>query len=92
MYFRKAARCTFLYQARPLFPIMFRNIFVKYQRFKRIKYFCIALSDPILLLKNARHLESPSEAIKNYKEYVNEAFTEEIINRVCSQVEKDFRL
>jgi WASH complex subunit 7 len=90
--FTKATRCTFLYWVRSLIPTIFKHIFKKFHRFKRIIYVCRALEDPIIMLRNIKHLESPNIAIANYKKYVTSHFDEVIIQGLCSMIEKDLRI
>jgi len=92
MLFTKSTRCTFLYWVRSLVPTIFKHIFKKFHRFKRIIYVCQALHDPIKMLRNTKHLESPNIAIANYKKYVTENFDKVIVHGLCSMIEKDLRI
>lgn len=89
---KKSTRCTFLYWVRSLVPTIFKHIFKKFHRFKRIRYVCQALHDPIIMLKNIRHLESPNIAISNYKKFISTTFDEVIVQSLCSMIEKDLRI
>ena len=88
----KSTRCTFLYWVRSLVPTIFKHIFKKFHRFKRIRYICQALHDPIQMLRNIKHLESPNIAIDNYKRYITESFDKVIVQNLCSMIEKDLRI
>ena len=88
----KGTRCTFLYWVRSLVPIIFKHIFKKFHRFKRIRYVCQALHDPIQMLRNVKHLESPNIAINNYKNYITKTFDKVIVQNLCSMIEKDLRI
>jgi len=78
----KSTRCTFLYWVRSLVPTIFKHIFKKFHRFKRIRYVCQALHDPIKMLRNVQHLESPNVAIDNYKKYITKSFNEVIVQNL----------
>lgn len=89
---QKSTRCTFLYWVRSLVPTIFKHIFKKFHRFKRIRYICQALHDPIKMLRNIKHLESPNIAIHNYKKYITSTFDTVIVQSLCSMIEKDLRI
>ena len=90
--FKKSTRCTFLYWFRSLIPTIFKHIFKKFHRFKRIRYICQALHDPLLMLRNVQHLASPNIAMENYRKYITECFNEVVVNSLCSMIEKDLRI
>lgn len=90
--FTKSTRCTFLYWIRTLVPTIFKHIFKKFHRFKRIRYVCQALHDPLSMLRNVEHLESPNIAIHNYKTYITKCFDDVIVQSLCSMIEKDLRI
>lgn len=66
-YVRKSTRCRFLYWSRSLFPMLFTHIRQDKQRLNQLNYFLMALSDPLDMLINIKHLESPYIAVDNYK-------------------------
>lgn len=52
----------------------------------------MALSDPLEMLWNVKHLELPNVAVDNYKKEIYDAFTQRVINPICKQVEEEIRL
>ena len=64
---RKNTRCRFVYWIRSLFPYIFEMLMTDFTRPIQLNYFCMALSDPLEMLKNIKHLEQPNIAIDNYK-------------------------
>ena len=90
--FQKSTRWTFLYWIRSLVPTIFKHTFKNYHKFKKIRYICQALHDPILMLRNIKHLESPNIAIDNYRKYVTNWFDNVIVQSLWSMIEKDLRI
>lgn len=52
----------------------------------------MALNDPMQMLWNIKHLETPNVAIDNYKKDIYKAFTDKIIKPICRKVEEEIRL
>jgi len=52
----------------------------------------MALSDPVEMLINIKHLESPHVAVDNYKKEIFKALTDTIITPVCKMIEEELRL
>lgn len=88
----KSTRCRFIYWMRPLFPYIFEMIMADQKRPNQMNYFLMALNDPLQMLWNIKHLESPNVAIDNYKREIYKAFTDNVIKPICRQVEEEIRL
>ena len=56
-----------------------------------MNYYLMALSDPLDMLQNIKHLTSAQIAIDNYKKDVFEAFTKNVISPICQKTEEDLR-
>jgi|TARA_B110000285_G_C15111451_1_gene611353 hypothetical protein len=89
---KKSTRCRFIYWIRSLFPFIFDMIMADNKRPNQINYFLMALNDPIDMLWNVKHLESPNVAVDNYKKEVYTAFTERVIKPICRKVEEEIRV
>jgi hypothetical protein len=57
-----------------------------------LNFFTMALSDPVEMLINIKHLESPHVAVDNYKKEIFKALTDTIITPVCKMIEEELRL
>ena len=51
----------------------------------------MALQDPLEMLANIRHLNSPQVAIDNYKKDVYEVFTKAVTFPICQKTEEELR-
>ena len=71
---QKSTRCRFVYWIRSLFPYIFEMIMADSKRPNQLNYFLMALNDPLLMLWNVKHLESPNIAVDNYKKEIYRAF------------------
>ena len=71
---RKSTRCRFIYWIRSLFPYIFDMIMSDNKRPNQLNYFLMALNDPLEMLWNVKHLETPNIAVDNYKREINKAF------------------
>jgi hypothetical protein len=91
-YVRKSTRCRFLYWSRSLVPSIFKMIVGDKQRLNQLNYFLLALNDPIEMLINIKHHESPHVAIDNYKREIYQAFSNQISNPICRKIEEELRL
>ncbi len=52
----------------------------------------MALSDPLDMLVNIKHLESADKAVDNYKKEIYTAFTANIVAPICRKIEEELRL
>ena len=52
----------------------------------------MAMNDPLQMLWNVKHLESPNIAVDNYKKEIYRAFQEKVIKPICRKVEEEIRL
>lgn len=52
----------------------------------------MALNDPLEMLWNVRHFETPNVAVDNYKRDIYEAFSERILRPIARKVEDEIRL
>ncbi len=50
------------------------------------------MNDPLDMLVNIKHQESPYVAIDNYKKEIYKNFNENITTRVCKSIEEELRL
>lgn len=57
-----------------------------------MNYFLLALNDPIEMLINIKHHDSPHVAIDNYKKEIYQAFSQQISNPICRKIEEELRL
>jgi hypothetical protein len=89
---RKSTRCRFLYWKRDYFPIFFQRIFADKMHLNQLNYLTMAMSDPLEMLINIRHQESPYVAIDNYKKEIYKEFTQNITMKVCKSIEEELRL
>jgi len=51
----------------------------------------MALSSPIEMISNIRHLENQHVAVDNYKREIFEAFTKHVIMPICRKTEEEMR-
>jgi len=91
-YVRKSTRCRFLYWSRSLFPMLFQRIANDKMRLNQLNYFLMSLSDPLDMLINIKHLETPFVAIDNYKKEIYSEFTKNITTPICKKIEEELRL
>ena len=52
----------------------------------------MSMSDPIDMLINIKHLESPHVAIDNYKREIYQAFNKSVTEPICRKIEEELRL
>lgn len=52
----------------------------------------MALSDPLEMMVNIKHYQSPFVAVDNYKKDIYKAFNEQITTKVCKSIEEELRL
>ena len=88
----KSTRCRFIYWIRSLFPYIFDMIMSDVKRPNQLNYFLMALSDPLKMLLNVKHLSEPNVCVDNYKNEVFKAFSSKIIKPVCRKVEEEIRV
>jgi WASH complex subunit 7/WASH complex subunit 7, N-terminal len=88
----KSTRCRFLYWKRDLYPVLLQRIFADRQHLNQLNYLTMAMRDPLELLVNVRHLESPMVAIDNYKKEIYKEFTQNFTMKVCKGIEEELRL
>jgi hypothetical protein len=88
---RRATRCRFVYWQRSLCPVFFKEIITDKTRLNQMNYYLAALSDPIDMLQNIKHLPSAQIAIENYKKDIYEAFTQHVIRPICAKTEEELR-
>ena len=88
---KKSTRCRFVYWIRALFPYIFDMIMADVKRPNQLNYFVMALNDPLDMLWNVKHLESPNVAVDNYKKEIYKAFSDKVIKPLCFKVEEDIR-
>ena len=89
---KKSTRCRFIYWLRPLFPHIFEMIMSDSKRPNQINFLLQALNDPLEMLWNTKHLESPNVAVDNYKKEIYRAFSDKVIKPICRRVEEEIRL
>lgn len=88
----KSTRCRFIYWIRALAPFIFEMIMNDYKRPNRLNYFLMALNDPIEMLSNAKHAETPTTVVDNYKKEIFDSFSEKVVKKICSKVELEIRM
>lgn len=52
----------------------------------------MALNDPLEMLWNTKHMETPNIVVDNYKREIYSAFADKIIKPICRKVEEEIRL
>ena len=62
------------------------------KRPNQLNYFLMALNDPLLMLWNTKHLETPNIGVDNYKKEIYRAFSDKVLKPVCRKVEEEIRL
>ena len=60
-------------------------------RLNQMNYYIMAMQDPIDMLQNIRHLNSPQTAIDNYKKDIYDCFSKSVIHPICSKTEEELR-
>lgn len=89
---KKSTRCRFVYWIRSLFPFVFEMILSDMKRPNQLNYFLLALNDPLDMLWNVKHLETPNIAVDNYKKEIYRALSEKVLKPICRKVEEEIRL
>ena len=51
----------------------------------------MALNDPLEMLWNTKHMETPNIVVDNYKREIYRAFADKIIKPICRKVEEEIR-
>ena len=88
---RKSTRCRFLYWHRGHFRHFFKVIVEDRHRLNQMNYFLMSLRDPLDMLSNIKHLQSPLIAINNFKEEIYQEFTKNVILPICQNTENELR-
>lgn len=52
----------------------------------------MSMSDPLEMMINIKHLESPLVAIDNYKKEIYGEFSKNITMKICKGIEEELRL
>ena len=61
-------------------------------RLNQLNYLTMSMNDPLEMLINVKHHQSPYVAIDNYKKEIYKEFTQNITMRVCKSIEEELRL
>lgn len=91
-YVHKSTRCRFLYWKRDLYPVFLQRIFADRQHLNQLNYLTMSMSDPLEMMINIKHQESPLVAIDNYKKEIYGEFSKNITMKVCKGIEEELRL
>lgn len=58
----------------------------------QLNYLTMAVSDPLEMMINIKHHESPLVAIDNYKREIYKEFNQNITMKICKGIEEELRL
>ncbi|CAD5123366.1 DgyrCDS11723 [Dimorphilus gyrociliatus] len=89
---KQGSDCSYLYWHCDFLNTYFQDMFEQATAVHNIHYMFGSLSDCVLPLKSAKHVEDPNSLLKLYEKSVINYLEENLMKKVCSAIETDLRL
>jgi len=83
---------SFFYWYRDIVPDCFNLIFTSGNDFKRLYFFCLALTDTELPLLHVKYLEDSTILVNKYKDFIKNELINGIILQIAKEIENDLRM
>lgn len=84
--------CSLIYWTRDLIPIFYQHIYQNPTEMKRLEFLHLSYADTENQLKSALHLEDNMELLNEFKEFILENFTNEMVKKICKDIDIYLRL
>ncbi|KAL6052161.1 WASH complex subunit 4 [Balamuthia mandrillaris] len=88
---REACECNFIYWSRNMIPLHFKDIYENPEHAHKLHYLFAALQDVVPLFRRAV-FKPYQELLDEYKQATINDLKEEILDRLCRDIETDLRL